>query len=86
MRSFAPDVAGAKHQVNGRRLAVTAGTAAHLVELHRAEGHVVEHDVTDVGQVHALAKGTRRDDAGELSGAEGVLHAVALGTGKARDL
>ena len=63
-------------------LSITAGTPAHLVELDGAKRHVVEHDMADIGQVDALAKGRGRNDAAEASVSECLLHTAAIGTRK----
>ena len=66
--------------MNHGRLAVATGASAHLVELDGAKGHVVEHDMADIGQVHALTKGRGRNDATEVSVTKRFLYAAAIGT------
>ncbi len=56
---------------------VAACPTRHLVELDIVEGQVVEHDVADIGDVNALAKGARRDDHAHVAGPEGVLNRMA---------
>ena len=68
----------AKEEVHRCGPPVAASTSAHLVELDRAKGHVVEHHISNVGQVDALAKGAGTHDAGELARTEGLLHLASL--------
>ena len=65
-------------QVNHGRLPVATGASAHLVELNAAKRHVIEHDMADIGQVHALTKGRGRNDATEASVTKRFLHAATI--------
>ena len=66
--------------MNHSGLSVTTGTAAHLVKLNRAKRHMVEHDMSDIGQVDALTEGRGRDDAAEAAISKRLLDAAAIGT------
>ena len=54
-------------QMDASRGTITSSTTAHLVEFGRTKGHVVQHHVADIGQVHALTERRCGDDAGEYT-------------------
>ena len=68
--------------MNHGGLSIAAGTATHLVKLNRTKRHVVEHDMTDIGQVDALTEGRGRNDATEASVAKRFLDTAAIGARK----
>ena len=70
--------------MNRRGFAIAAGAARHLIKFGSTKGHVIQHDVTDVGKVDALSKGTRCNDAANLCIAESFFHAQALGARQTR--
>ncbi len=65
-----------------RLFPIAAGAAAHLVELHLAEGQVVQHHVAHAGDVDALAEGRGGHQHLQAAFAEQRFHALALGSGK----
>ena len=70
--------------MHARVFAVAPRTAAHLVELDLVVRQLEEHDVADVGNVHALAERRRGHEHRNRARAEQLLDARALGARKAR--
>ena len=66
------------------RLAVASGAARHLVEFYLVEGHVVQHHMADVRDIHALAERAGGDEHQKRVGAEQLLDALALAARQAR--
>ncbi|VWM24902.1 Uncharacterised protein [Collinsella intestinalis] len=72
-------VAAGIEQVDASGRPIAPRAAAHLIELDIAKGHMVEDHMTDVGDVHSLAKGGGGYDACEFTVAESGLDRGALG-------
>ena len=70
-----------EEQVNARSPAVAPGPPCLLIELAGIEIEMVEHDVTHVGQVDALAEGRGRDDHPQPALAKEPLDLQALAVG-----
>lgn len=73
-----------EQQMHARVLAVAPRTAAHLIELDLVVRQLEEHDVADVGNVHALAERRRGHEHRDRARAEQLFDARALGARKAR--
>lgn len=75
-------VALTEREVDGRRLAIAAGAAAHLVEFSIGERHCVQHHMAHIGNIDALAKRRRAHEHAEHVVAEQLFDAGALFTRK----
>ena len=71
-------VALAEREMDGRRFAIATGAAAHLVEFGIGKRHCVQHHMTHVGNIDALAERRRAHEHAEHVVAEQLLDAGAL--------
>ena len=71
-------------QMYPRRLPIAPGPTAHLVELHVAEGQMVQHHVPDVGDIHPFSEGRGGHEHLQVVATEQLLDALALVAGEPR--
>ena len=71
-------------QMHPRRLPIAPGPAAHLVELHVAEGQMIQHHVPDVGNVDPFPEGRGGHEHLQVVATEQLLDALALVAGEPR--